>query len=377
MTYGPSVPWRVERADFEDGRSSHLVIDDESFQPHSEAMEFVAALYATDRSANTVRTYVRPVAAFLNWCESQGVDWRRVTILDMARFKRSLETATTRTGRVRAPSTVSVHLTAVSELLRYCAAAGLIPSEVPMQLVERKWMPHAAGLGPLLESGYMRHVRVSALRVRPTEHAPETLSESQQQALIEGTSSARDLFLVRLLLDAGLRIGEALGLRWEDMHFLPDSSSLGCPLAGAHLHVVRRTTNSNGALAKSLRSRSIPVHDSLVRLYRDYRFEREEKLVGSEPCDVVFVNYTGPRTGQAMSYSNVYQLVKRLAARHGFRATPHMFRHTAATGWVESGVQADVVQELLGHAQASSTKVYLHPSRERMREAVDAVAGTR
>lgn len=371
------MSWRVERADFEDGRSGHLVIDDESFRPHPEALEFVAAMYATDRSPNTVRTYLRPVAEFLNWCESQGVDWRRVTILDMARVKRSLETTATPTGRVRAPSTVSVHLTAVCEFLRYCAAAELIASEVPMQLVERKWMPRAAGDGPQLESGYVRHVRTSALRVRPVEHAPETLSKDQQQAMIDGTSTARDLFLLRMLLDAGLRIGEALGLRWEDMHFLPDSSSLGCPLPDAHVHVLRRPENSNGALAKSPRSRSVPIHDSLVRLYRDYRFERDEKLVDMELCDFVFVNYTGPRTGQAMSYSNAYQFVTRNAARQGFRATPHMFRHTAATGWIESGVQADVVQELLGHAQASSTKVYLHPSHERMREAVNAVSGSR
>ena len=340
-------------------------------------MEFVAAMYAADRSANTVRTYLRPVAGFLNWCERQGVDWRRVTILDMARYKRFLETTETRRGQVPAPSTVSVHLTAVCEFLRYCAAADLIDSEVPMQLVERKWMPRAVGRGPLLESGYTRDVRVSALRVRPIERAPETLSEDQQQAMIDSAPTARDLFLVRLLLDAGLRIGEALGLRWEDMHFLPDSSSLGCSLAGAHLHVVRRATNSNGALAKSLRSRPVPVHESLVRLYRDYRFERDEKLANVDPCDFVFVNYTGPRTGLAMSYSNAYQFVQRLAGRNGFRAAPHMFRHTAATGWVESGVQIDVVQELLGHAQASSTKIYLHPSRERMREAVNALAGRR
>lgn len=368
------MPWRVERADFGDGRRGHLVVDDESFDPHFEALEFAAALYSADRSTNTVRTYLRPVAGFLNWCESEGADWRCVTILDMARFKRSLETATTRTGQAPTPSTVSVHLTAVSEFLRYCAAADLIASEVPMQFVERKWIPRTAGPGPLLESGYARHVRVSALRVRPVERAPETLSRGQEQALIESVSSARDLFLVQLLLSSGLRIGEALGLRWEDMHFLPDSSSLGCTLTGAHLHVVRRTTNRNGALAKSLRSRSVPVQDQIVQLYRDYRLERDVKLTDSGTCDVVFVNYNGAHAGQGMSYSNAYQLVKRLAARQGFRATPHMFRHTAATRWVESGVQPDVVQELLGHADASSTRVYLHPSKHRMREAVDAVA---
>lgn len=166
-------------------------------------MEFVAALYATDRSPNTVRTYLRPLSRFINWCESQAVDWRRVTLLDMARFKRSLESTVTRTGHVPTASTVSVYLTAVCAFLRYCAAADLIPAEVPMQLVERRWMPRAAGLGPYLESGYARHVRVSALRVRAVERAPATLSHDQQLAMIDGAATARDLFLVRLLLDSG------------------------------------------------------------------------------------------------------------------------------------------------------------------------------
>lgn len=102
-------------------------------------------------------------------------------------------------------------------------------------------MPRAAGLGPHLESGYARHVRVSALRVRAVERAPATLSHDQQLAMINGAVTARDLFLVRLLLDSGLRVGEALGLCWQDIHFLPDSSALGCPLAGAHLE----TSNAN------------------------------------------------------------------------------------------------------------------------------------
>lgn len=91
----------------------------------------------------------------------------------------------------------------------------------------------------------------------------------------------------------------------------------------------------------------------------------------------MLVNYNRPRIGRPMSYSNVYQYVQRLGSKCGFRVTPHMFRHTAATGWVENGVQLDVVQDLLGHAQASSTKIYLHPSRKRMREAVEALASKR
>jgi integrase/recombinase XerD len=78
-----------------------------------------------------------------------------------------------------------------------------------------------------------------------------------------------------------------------------------------------------------------------------------------------------------MSYSNVYKIVARLGRRCGFRATPHMFRHSAATAWVEAGSDVDVVQRLLGHASPTSTAIYLHASDTRMREAVTAVHASR
>lgn len=53
--------------------------------------------------------------------------------------------------------------------------------------------------------------------------------------------------------------------------------------------------------------------------------------------------------------------------------TPHMFRHTAATGWLEAGVSPDVVQNLLGHASASTLEVYTHPTDAATRAAVDHV----
>ena len=63
--------------------------------------------------------------------------------------------------------------------------------------------------------------------------------------------SARDRLIVLLLARAGLRRGEAAGLRRSDVHLLADSRLLGCEVPRAHLHVVRREDNPNGAWAKS------------------------------------------------------------------------------------------------------------------------------
>lgn len=368
------MSWIVERAELSDGRSTLLIVDAESFAIHSECLEYVHALYAADRSPNTVKTYLRPIVKFLNWCESDGVDWRRVTLIDMARFKRMVETTPVRGGSLPSRSTLSITLTAVCEFLRYCAAAGTIPPDVPLHLIERKWMPAPAVNRVRDHRGQMRTVRASALRAKVPERAPVIVSKPHSASMLASATTDRDRFLLRLMLEAGLRIGEVLGLRFDDIHFLPDSSTLGCHYAGAHVHVRRRDRNENGALAKSYPPRAVPVDDGLVGAYRDYRYERDRRC-GTDAGDYLFVSYAGPRRGHALTYSNAYQMVRRLARGCGARVTPHMFRHTAATGWVEQGTQVDVVQELLGHANADSTKVYLHPSSERMRAAVEAVAG--
>lgn len=363
------MAWIVWRADLSGGQQTHVVVDDETFEMHPHAQEYVQALYAVDRSPNTVKTYLRPVARFLTWCEDEGVDWTVVNLLDLARFKRHVETTPVRGGRPPSDKTVSLTLTAVCEFIRYCSVAGHVAPEVASRLVERKWVGHQdrAGVGR-----QMRDVRVSALRVRTSEQPPQVVSPAQRETMRGAASTARDQFLLQLLAETGVRIGEALGLRRGDLHFLPDTTSLGCSIAGPHLHVTPRRDNANGMLAKSRRPRAVPVTDALIAAYRDYRYERDQR--DAEANDYVFVNYAGTHAGAPMTYSNTYQLVRRLGRLAGAHLTPHMFRHSAATEWVDGGADMDVVQELLGHASMSSTQVYFHPTRERMRTAVDSVA---
>jgi hypothetical protein len=78
-----------------------------------------------------------------------------------------------------------------------------------------------------------------------------------------------------VLCRAGLRRSEAVGLRREDIHFLLDSSGLGCDFPGSHLHVVLRD-NVNGAWAKSRHSRTVPVDRLVVQAHDHYVMERAD-----------------------------------------------------------------------------------------------------
>lgn len=171
-----------------------------------------------------------------------------------------------------------------------------------------------------------------------------------------------------------MRIGEALGLRREDMHFLPRSTELGCQLRGPHVHIKRRA-NDNGALAKSRFERTVPITDEIADLYADYQYERFR--LKADESDMVFVNLYRQPLGRPMSYSNAKDTFDRLADRAGFTVRPHMLRHTAATAWIRVGTPRDVVQNLLGHVSGSSMEPYLHPTSQDTRDAVEQVAALR
>lgn len=368
--------WRVERALLREGWSTHLVVDDQNFDPHPEALEFVVSMEAAEKSPNTIRAYTLALAAFLTWAHDDGTNWRVISVLDLARFKRHLQICPSpRTGRLRTTSTIGVTLTAVSEFLRFCAAHGHIDPSVANRLVENRWVQSKRGMARG-EGGQFQRTRVKALRVKVAEQSPEVLSDEQVLAMRDAAETCRDRFLLRVLHDGGPRIGEALGLQAEDVHLLPNSRSLGCVVDGPHFHITRRVDNANNALAKSRTPRHLPVADTFIDDYRDYQHERYSRL-GDEHNQFLFVNYYGSAAGRPMTYSNAYQLVRRLGRKCGFRATPHMFRHSAATSWIEAGSEVDVVQSLLGHASPTSTSIYVHSSYERTREAVSSVASRR
>lgn len=136
-----------------------------------------------------------------------------------------------------------------------------------------------------------------------------------------------------------MRIGEALGLRHEDV-----------VVADRQVHVVPRR-NDNRARAKSGRPRTIPTSADLMRLYVDYL----NTEYGALDSDYVFVNLFGRPHGHPLSYPAIYDLVERLRRRTGFGFGPHMFRHTYATWLLRRGAGMESVKELLGHASITTT----------------------
>jgi len=359
-----------------DPHSTRWVILDPQLAIHREGTDFLTFLHGADRSVNTIRVYAGRLALFLTWCAEYAVDWRTVTLASMARFRFWLESTVGKRGKRRSGATVNATITAVVEYLRYCARHELVAPEVADRLSQPRYLATPPPGFDTGERGQFRTVRAKAIKSREVEKPYEALTEEQVATAVAGCRTVRDRFLVVLMLATGIRIGEALGLRRQDMHFLPDSRALGCSVSGAHIHVRHRRDNENKALAKSRYPRVVPVDGSTVAEYVAYRTDRDA-VTEAGANDLVFVNLYQRPLGKAMTYQAAKAAFERLSQRCGFVVRPHMLRHTAATSWVRAGVPIDVVQQLMGHVSAASTAVYLHANEREKREAVERVAARR
>lgn len=361
-----------------DGVVSWVVVDG-GYGLHAEGCAFLAGLRARDRSVNTERVYAGRVALFLSWCAADGVPWAGVGLGQMLRFKRWLVTEPlpsrrrtgTGPGRRRSEATADAVLGTVCEFLRFCARHGLADAQTVERLHETRYLRFLPAGYDAGEDGQFRTVRSRLLRFTVPDEPFEFVEPGQVAQLVGAAGNVRDRFLVALVAVTGMRIGEALGLHRQDMHLLADSRSLGCAVAGPHVHVRRRADNPNGALAKARVPRCIPVTEHVVTLYADYAHERCLRLGAEDGCPVVFVNLYRSPLGAAVSYQNVKEMFDRLAAATGIAVRPHLLRHTAATTWLRQGTPRDTVQQLLGHASPVSMQPYLHPNEADQRAAVE------
>jgi integrase len=274
---------------------------------------------------------------------------------------------------VRGPGRINRILSVVRGFIRHAVVIGEVPSEVLAALYDISDDRHLP-VEVRGEASGLRYVARPRHRLSETETVVDRATDVEVLELLRACRSARDRFIVTAMARAGLRRGEVTGLRREDMHLVSDATMLGCAVPGAHLHV-RRRDNPNGAWAKSRRARPVPVDELLVLAYDTYWFEREE-CRPARRCDFVLVNLFGEPLGAPMRPGALNELLAALSRRAKLarEVHPHMLRHCFGSNVLEAGGALDEARALLGHASPASTQVYLHPSHDRLRQAVDRVA---
>lgn len=272
-------------------------------------------------SGNTLAAYRNDLEQFLQAMEEEGTRaWEQVTqdvIIDYIMALREREYAS---------STVARKIAALKSFFHFLAAEEIVSDDPTLNLDSPKVKKRLP-------------VTLSYEEVERLLHAPQG---STPKAI-------RDKALLELLYATGMRVTELVSLNLEDIN-----------LASA---TVRVTQGKGG------KERIIPIHSRAVEALREYLAKARRMLLKSPEERALFLNHRGER----LTRQGLWLIIKQYVREAGIKTevTPHTLRHSFATHLLNGKADLRHVQELLGHANISTTQIYTHISSERLREIYD------
>ena len=281
------------------------------------------------QSAHTQRTYDGLLKKFLAWSEKNGLSkWEQVELNHLTAFlqdERARTLANEPKDSTRRLSSESVYLeiAALRAFYRYCEIEKLLPLNVAENLsLPRRWkrLPKA-----LSNDEIDRLLKPETLQVTPRSLCDDAILE--------------------LAYASGLRRAELCSLRLEQLH-----------LEAGFINVI----------GKGNKERVVPVGSKAIGALNRYFSDGRHKLVKPHSPANVFLTTRGTLFSSITMWKRITDRVKSRCM--GRNITPHMLRHSFATHLLEHGADLRVIQELLGHANISTTEVYTHVSSSRLRD---------
>lgn len=197
----------------------------------------------------------------------------------------------------------------------------------------------------ITENDPMQHVDTP----KKGQKLPKILSVEEVETLIETPDTTtilgiRDRAILEVMYATGLRVSELISLKLSDLHL-----SLGLIQT----------------IGKGDKERIIPLGDLAITWIEKYLNESRSSLsYHKEPQPFLFLNHHGRGLTRQGIWKNLRQIVKDAGIEK--EVTPHTLRHSFATHLLENGADLRVVQELLGHADISTTQIYTHITKQRM-----------
>jgi len=206
---------------------------------------------------------------------------------------------------------------------------------------------------------YGYYIRENSITVDPTalieaphigRPLPASLSEKDVELLLDAPEVTnalgfRDRTMLEMLYATGLRVSELVNLKFEQISFRQG--------------VVR-------IIGKGNKERLVPVGEEAMSWLESYMSQARKDILGERQCDYLFVT----NRGDNMTRQAFWHIIKRHAKKAGIskELSPHTLRHAFATHLLNHGADLRVVQLLLGHSDLSTTQIYTHIARERLKE---------
>ncbi len=340
-------------------RVTWLVLDDNylSVQPIQSYLQYLESI---EGSPNTIQAYAGHLKLFWEFLRDSKIDWQDISLEKLADFIHWLRSPNPTVISIqpqeakRTERTVNTILSAVCSFYNFHYRMGNVEElrvyGQQFQSGERSYKPF------LYHITKGKPVKKSLLKLKEPRKLPEILTSEQVKQLIAACKRLRDKFLICLLYESGMRIGQVLGLRHEDIRSWDNE-----------IQIIPRTDNANGVRAKSKDAYIVHISKDLMVLYADYLINEYPEDFES---DYVFINIWEGQRGSPLTYSSVAALFRRLEKKTGIKAHPHLFRHTHATELIRQGWDMAQVQKRLGHTSVQTTiNTYTHLTDNDLKQA--------
>ena len=280
------------------------------------------------QAEHTQKTYAALLKKFTDWAAKQNLtDWKQVELKHLMAFlqyerARPLDDEPKESVKRLSSESVYLEIAALRAFYRFAENEKLLPANVAENLsLPRRWhrLPKA-----------LTNDEIKKLLEPEKPESPESLCD---QAVLE------------LAYASGLRLAELRNLRLEQLH-----------LDAGFINVI----------GKGNKERGVPVGRTAVAALNRYVETGRPKLVTPKSPANVFLTRRGTPFAAVTLWLHIKQRVRRAGVSRNI--TPHMLRHSFATHLLEHGADLRVIQELLGHANISTTEIYTHVTGNRLRE---------
>lgn len=285
---------KVQRIRFSDSNSSSWMVLDDEYLPVRPILVFLKFLEDVGRSPYTVRASAYNLKLFWEFLRDMQLDWKDIDVSNLAAFISWLrrpkpDVVSLEDGQARrTDATIDQILTSVHAFYNFHMRMKTVP-EIPLyHLIASPFRHYKPMLYGIVQS---KPIRSRFVAVTREKRLVKTLTHEQVLQLIDACTQTRDRFLLTLLYETGMRIGQVLGLRHSDIK-----------VEDGQIQIVPRSDNANGARAKTRKSYIIPVDVAPLNLYTDYLIKDLNALEVDCLPDYVFINLWEGEIGQPMRY---------------------------------------------------------------------------
>ncbi|NJL09233.1 MAG: tyrosine-type recombinase/integrase [Calothrix sp. SM1_7_51] len=356
---------KVQKGILLDSQHPVWMVLDDNYLPVEPIQKYLHYLDNVGRSPNTIQTYAYNLKLFWEFLRSEKLDWRSCNMEDLSNFIHWLRNPNDGALSIhvqnskRCEKTINHCLTTVCGFYDFHERIG---ENICVNAYHYQLQPGSKYKPFLHHISKGKEVKTRLLKIKEPKTFPGCLTPEQVKALVDASNTLRDKFLVRLLYDTGLRIGEALGLRHSDM--MTGNSN--------EIHVIPRLDNINHVRAKSGVERTVHVSKELMQWYCAYLIDEYPSDID---CDFVFVvikAHAKGEIGTPLAYKTVDSLFRRLSKKIGIKVNPHLLRHSHASELIKAGWDMTRVQKRLGHSDIQTTvNTYVHLKDEDLKLAYE------